>query len=76
MSAPELLLDFVYKNETERAEKVWLTQPVTGAPVVDYTWGEAVGQARRMATHLQSLGFEPGSKIGMVSKNCAHFMIF
>ena len=43
--------------------------------MVDYTWGEAVGQARRMATHLQSLGFEPGSKIGMVSKNCAHFMI-
>lgn len=75
MSAPELLLDFVYKNETERAEKVWLTQPVTGGSVVDYTWNEAVGQARRMATHLKSMGFEQGSKIGMVSKNCAHFMI-
>ena len=75
MSTPQLLLDFVYRNEKELADKVWLTQPLGGGPVADYTWSEAVGQARRMATHLKSFGFEPGSKIAMVSKNCAHFMI-
>jgi long-subunit acyl-CoA synthetase (AMP-forming) len=75
MSAPQLLLDFVYRNETDHADRVWLTQPTGGGPVVDYTWGEAISQARRMAAHLQSMGFEPGSKIAMVSKNCAHFMI-
>jgi long-subunit acyl-CoA synthetase (AMP-forming) len=75
MSAPQLLLDFVYRNETELADKVWLTQPLGGGPVTDYTWSESVNQARRMATHLQSMGFERGSKIALVSKNCAHFMI-
>ena len=75
MSAPELLLDFVYRNETQYAKKVWLTQPIGNDQVIDYNWSEAIDQARRMATHLQSLGFEPGSKIAMVSKNCAHFMI-
>ena len=75
MSAPQLLLDFVYRNETQYAKKVWLTQPVGNDQVVNYTWSEAMDQARRMAAHLQSLGFERGSKIAMVSKNCAHFMI-
>jgi long-subunit acyl-CoA synthetase (AMP-forming) len=75
MSAPKLLLDFVYRNETQYASKVWLTQPIGNDQVVTYTWSEAIDQARRMATHLQSLGFERGSKIAMVSKNCAHFMI-
>ena len=75
MSDGKLLLDFVYENEIKYANKIWLTQPIGGGQVVDYTWSDAVGQARRMAAHLQSLGFEPGSKIAMVSKNCAHFMM-
>jgi long-subunit acyl-CoA synthetase (AMP-forming) len=32
-------------------------------------------QARRMATHLKSLGLEPGARIAILSKNCAHFFI-
>lgn len=52
-----------------------MTQPVGGGEVVTYTWAQAMDQARRMAAHLKSLGLEPGSRIGMISKNCAHFMI-
>ena len=59
----------------KHANKLWLTQPIGGGQVKEYTWAQAVGEARKMATHLQSLGYEPGSKIGIVSKNCAHFMI-
>ena len=29
---------------------------------------------RRMARHLQSLGFPKGATIAIVSKNCAHFV--
>jgi long-chain acyl-CoA synthetase len=32
-------------------------------------------QSRRMATHLQSQGFAPGSRIAILSKNCAHFFM-
>jgi long-subunit acyl-CoA synthetase (AMP-forming) len=43
--------------------------------VVDYTWKQMMDQARRMATHLQAQGFEPGARIAILSKNTAHFMM-
>ena len=43
--------------------------------VLRYTHKEALDRARRMATHLKAQGFEPGSKIAIISKNCAHFFI-
>ncbi len=75
MSNTKQLLDYVYENETKHANKLWLTQPLGGNQVADYSWSKAVGEARRMAGHLKSLGYEPGSKIAICSKNCAHFMI-
>jgi long-subunit acyl-CoA synthetase (AMP-forming) len=52
-----------------------MTQPLGGGKVVDYTWGETVDQARRMAAHLQSRGLGAGSHVAILSKNCAHFFI-
>ncbi len=76
MTAPsKLILDYIYLHEKERAEQVYLTQPLGGGRVVDYTWAQAMDQARRMATHLQSLGFAPGARIAILSKNCAHFFM-
>ncbi len=75
MSDKKTLLDYIYKHESERANQVYMTQPLGGGKVADYTWKETVDQARRMATHLQSLGFAPGSRIGILSKNCAHFFM-
>ena len=73
--ATKLILDYVYAHEKERANQVFLTQPLGGARVADYTWAQTLDQARRMATHLQSLGYEPGARIGILSKNCAHFFM-
>lgn len=75
MSTPQLILDYVYDHEATHPDKVYLTQPVSAGQVVDYTWGQALDQARRMATHLQSRGFEPGARIAILSKNCAHFFM-
>ena len=75
MAKSELLLDYVYEHEIARANEVYLTQPLGGGKVADYTWAQAMDQARRMATHLKSLGFEPGARIGILSKNCAHFFM-
>ena len=75
MRTPALILDRVFDHETARRAQVFLTQPVGGGAVIDIRWGEAVDQARRMATHLQSLGFAPGSRIAILSKNCAHFIV-
>ncbi len=71
----KLILEHVYDKEKAHPEKVYLTQPIGGGEVKDYTWADVVGQARRMATHLQSLGFEKGDRISILSKNCAHFFM-
>ena len=75
MSADMLLLDYVYKNETERAGKIWLTQPIGGGLVKNYTWEHAIKEARSMAAHIGTMDLEPGSCIAIISKNCAHFFM-
>jgi long-chain acyl-CoA synthetase len=43
--------------------------------VRDFTWREVMDQTRRMAAYLRCLGFAPGSKIAILSKNCAHWLM-
>ena len=74
-TSPPLLLDLVYDHETAHPDRIYLTQPLTGGSTVDFTWGQTLDQARRMATHLQAQGFAPGARIAILSKNCAHFII-
>lgn len=75
MAEPQLALDDVYHWEKTAPDRLWMTQPVGGGKVETYTWAQAMDHARRMAAHLKSLGLEPGSRIAMISKNCAHFML-
>jgi long-chain acyl-CoA synthetase len=75
MATAKLILDYVYDHEAGHPDKVFLTQPLGGGAVADYTWAQTLDQARRMAAHLKSRGFEPGARIAMLSKNCAHFFM-
>ncbi len=75
MTQTKLILDYVYDHEAAQPNKVYLTQPVGAGQVADYTWAQVLDQSRRMATHLQSRGFEPGARIAILSKNCAHFIM-
>jgi long-chain acyl-CoA synthetase len=69
------LLNCVEHWERYTPEAVFLTQPYPGGKVTDYTWREVADQARRMAAHLQSLGLPPGSGIGLLGRNSAHWII-
>lgn len=75
MLPTKTILDYVIAHEQQRGDFVWLTQPLGGESLARYTWRESLSQARRMASHLQSLGFPPGARIALLSKNCAHAMI-
>lgn len=70
-----LILDHVFNHEAQHPDRVYLTQPVGGGRVVDYTWAQVLDQSRRMAAHLQTCGFERGARIAILSKNCAHFFM-
>jgi long-chain acyl-CoA synthetase len=75
VAKPKLILDYVYDHEANLADRVYLTQPVGGGQVVDYTWRQTLEQARKMAAHIKAQGLEPGARVAILSKNCAHFFM-
>ncbi len=75
MSTTQLILDYVYDHEAQHPDQIYLTQPVGAGATVDYTWRQVLDQSRRMAAHLKAQGLEPGARIALLSKNCAHFFM-
>src|SRR5512137_2822095 len=74
-AADEIVLHDFYRIVAQRRDDVYLTQPVGGGRSEDFTFGRVLDEARRMAAHLGSLGLPEGSRIAIVSKNCAHFIL-
>lgn len=75
IEAKDLVLERVYRWEKESPQKVYMTQPMGGGVIRDYTWAQTVDEARRMAAHLKAQGYPQGSRIAILSKNCAHFIL-
>ena len=75
MTQNRLMLDDILEHEEKLRDHIYLTQPIGGNQVVDYTWGQTVDQSRRMAAYLQSQGYPRGARIAILSKNCAHFIM-
>jgi long-subunit acyl-CoA synthetase (AMP-forming) len=70
-----LPLEQVYNWEKTKADDIYLTQPMGNGVIEEYTWSKAVGEARRMASYLQSLDLPPKSNIAILSKNCAYWIM-
>jgi long-chain acyl-CoA synthetase len=75
LTTKKLMLDYVFENEAAHGDSVFLTQPLGGGQVTDYTWKQVVDQSRRMAAHIKAQNFEPGARIAVLSKNSAHFVM-
>ncbi len=73
MSRP-LPLDMMYRWESESPDLVYMRQPINGK-WHEWTWKETGQEVRKMAAYLKSLNYEPGTKIAVISKNCAHWII-
>jgi long-chain acyl-CoA synthetase len=75
-TAPEMLaLQRLYHWEKTAPGRIALTQPMGDGTTKDYTWAQVADQVRRMATHLSAQGWEPGSKVAILSKNCAWWLM-
>ena len=63
--------------EKNTPDRVYLVQPMGGgdANIRTWTWHEAVGEARCMATRLIGMDLPPRSHIALCSKNCAHWIM-
>jgi len=60
--------------ESHTPEKVFLKQP-RGGDFKDFTFYEAGQQIRKIAQWLLDQNFPPRSNIGILSKNCAHWIM-
>ena len=75
IAADLLALQRLYHWEKTVPDRVVFTQPMGGGVVRQMTWREVLDETRRMAAHLQSFGFPKGSRIAILSKNCAHWLM-
>jgi long-chain acyl-CoA synthetase len=75
VSADALPLQRLYHWESTAAGRIAFTQPMGGGVVREFTWSQVADQVRRVAAYLQAQGFPPGSRIAILSKNCAHWMM-
>ena len=75
VSPADLPLQCLYRWEKERSGAVYLTQPMGAGAVQDLTWKQAGDQVRRIATWLQSHGWEPGSRVAVLGKNSAQWIL-
>ncbi|GHB29527.1 long-chain acyl-CoA synthetase [Pseudovibrio japonicus] len=69
-----LPIEMLQKWAKEKPNAVYLSQPVN-REYVKFTWAESYDAVRRIATALQSMGFQPGDRIGILAKNCAEWFL-
>ena len=70
-----LALQRLYHWEQTTPANITLTQPMGNGVTRDFTWAQVADQVRRMAAHLKSQAWEPGSKVAILSKNCAWWLM-
>ena len=68
------MVENFYHWEANTPNNIYLSQPV-GDEYIDFTFKETGNQARRMASALKAMNLPEKSHIGIVSKNCAHWII-
>jgi long-chain acyl-CoA synthetase len=70
----DLPLQRIYKSEQERGASRLFTQPWQGQEQ-HWTWAEAMQEVRRMAAYLEAQHFPAGSRIAIMAKNSAWWIM-
>ena len=71
----DLLLQRAHHWAKTTPDRTFFTQPMGGGKLDEFSWARVMDEARRMAGYIKAQGWEPGSNIAILSKNCAHFMM-
>jgi long-chain acyl-CoA synthetase len=72
--ALDTFLQIFYRRERAHPGRVFLRQP-RGGKFHELTYGDAGREARRLAAALRALGLRPGDRVGLLSKNCSHWIL-
>jgi long-chain acyl-CoA synthetase len=71
----DLPLSRLYRWESERGKRIFLTQPLGGGKLRDWTWVQSADEVRRMAAYLEAQNWPPGSRVAILSRNCAWWLL-
>ncbi len=75
VTAGDLPLSRLYRWESERADRVFLTQPFDHGKLREWTWKQTADEVRRIAAYLKAQDWEPGSRVAILSRNCAWWIM-
>jgi long-chain acyl-CoA synthetase len=67
-------LEMLYMRESESPDQYYMTQPINGE-YKTFTWGETALEARKVAAKIISYDYPKGSRIGILAKNTAEWVI-
>ncbi|MFP6848050.1 MAG: AMP-binding protein [Pseudomonas sp.] len=73
--AIRLPLEVFYEREARHPNKRYMVQPLPSGQLQELSWAEVGEQARRAANWLRSRELPQGSRIAIISKNCAHWIV-
>ena len=62
------------KWENKKSNETFLVQPIDGK-YIEFTWERVGSEARKMCNYINSLNLPKKSKIAILSKNCAHWIL-
>jgi len=68
-------LEAFYQREQKQANEVAFVQPYPTGRVEEITWAQVGEQVRTMAAYLGTLELEQGSRVAILSNNCAHWIM-
>ncbi|MDF1782116.1 MAG: AMP-binding protein [Alcanivoracaceae bacterium] len=74
-TATRMPVDAFLDMAARRGSDIAMEQPVGGGVLREYSWSSFEDEARRMASYLKSLNLPDKSNIGLISKNCAEWII-
>ena len=75
LSPDDLPLQRLYRWERERANLRYLSQPMGGGILCEWTWAQALGEARRVGAYLRAQQWPAGSRVAILSKNSAYWLM-
>ena len=76
MADDKTIIDYFLANVEKLGDRNFMTQPMGGPDnIKKYTFNEVLAEAKKMAGHIESLGYPPKSQIAIMSKNCAWWII-
>ena len=73
--AGKVIPDYILDNCDEYPNKIFLTQPMGGDAVQNWTFSEFLSESKKMAAHIESLDLPVPSQIAIMSKNCAWWLM-